>query len=96
MLSTDTLITGTDVVMRDITFSRVVRAGARDSAVIVVRVPPATAPRSYYVGALVDPMNAIAETSERSNALAAGSAMQVVSRWDLTVASTHSDGGAGP
>lgn len=85
LLSADATITATDEVLARLPVSRVIRAGARDSATVRVLVPAATRRGAYYVGVQVDVGNAIVETSEVNNLGGSSSATAVDSRWDLTV-----------
>ncbi|MBL0169556.1 MAG: hypothetical protein IPP90_02345 [Gemmatimonadaceae bacterium] len=85
VLSTDSLITAADPVLREIPVSRIVRVSARDSAVITVRIPVATAPGTYFIGAVADPTNVVAELNERNNLRWAENTTLVASRFDLAV-----------
>ncbi|MBI5142521.1 MAG: putative Ig domain-containing protein [Nitrospirae bacterium] len=71
-LSTDAVISGDDVLVKEIGFSRH-DGGVRRTWHGVVTMPPDLPPGTYYPIAIIDPENRISEANEANNMLVCGS-----------------------
>ncbi len=80
-LSTDSTITTSDTVLATRTVSSL-GAGASNTANTSVTIPTGLTPGTYYIGAIADYTNVIAESNETNNALT-GNTIQVVRDVDL-------------
>ncbi len=83
-LSTDNVITTSDTLIASRTVASL-KANASSTATTTVTVPTSLAPGTYYVGAIADSTNAIAETNEANNAIV-GTQISIVGA-DLTMTS---------
>jgi YD repeat-containing protein len=87
-LSSDATITTADIVLGTRNVSSLA-AGAMSSADTVVTIPGTTTPGNYYIGAIADYTNTIAESNEANNELAASGTLSVAQS-DLVVTAVGS------
>jgi serralysin len=75
-LSPNTFITTSDILLKTVTRSSIA-GGSYQQWYESIVLPSWLTPGTYYVGVMVDPFNAIAETDESNNAQAAGSSITI-------------------
>ena len=83
VLSADNVIGTADITLASMATSSL-KGGASEKLSTAVTIPPGVPAGSYTLGAIVDPDNSVAETSETNNALA-GSSLNVNYSVDLEV-----------
>ncbi len=84
-LSTDSVITTSDIVLTGSRFVSALAAGASSTATTTITVPKATLPDTYYIGACADASLQQVETNEGNNCLAAAGTVVITRDVDLVM-----------